>query len=531
MLRNKLLRTRFTIELSRSTYEHQTSIETYLRPLYNEDPRSLWSYPLQVDHSYARLPDVLFQPWQASPVANPHWLAFNQLLAAELALPENEGQTEQGLQQFAGNAMPSWAKPLVQAYAGHQFGQYNPQLGDGRALLLAEVMAQDSKRYDVQLKGAGPTPFSRGGDGRSAIGPVIREYLVSEAMQVLGVPTTRALAAVATGQKVYRDEPVPGAVLTRVASSHIRIGTFQYIAALGNPDYVRQFTDYVIDRHYPDCRQQENPYLAFLGQVVTKQATLIAHWMRLGFIHGVMNTDNTSICGETIDYGPCAFIDQYQADKVFSSIDRRGRYAYNNQPPIALWNLARLAECLLPLIDANEKVAVELATETLQQFQPQYEAQWLSQMAAKIGIAEPDPADKALLDDYLHLLEQQQVDFTLGFRYLSDELRTETDSKARELFAHSDAFSEWRERWLTRLAQQPLSHSDIAAQMDGVNPLLIPRNHLIAKAIEQAQDHSDLRFFQRLQQAWQTPFANTSEADLIAPPKPEEVVHRTFCGT
>ncbi len=486
---------------------------------------------MQIDHSYARLPNQFYQPWQASPVEAPDWLAFNQLLADYLGLAKAEQRTELGLQQFAGNSVPAWAKPMAQAYAGHQFGQYNPQLGDGRALLLAEVIAQDGKRFDVQLKGAGPTPFSRGGDGRSAIGPVIREYLVSEAMQVLGVPTTRALAAVATGQNVYRDEPVPGAILTRVASSHIRIGTFQYIAALGNPDYVRQFANYVIDRHYPDCQQQDNPYLAFLGQVVTKQATLIAHWMRLGFIHGVMNTDNTSISGETIDYGPCAFIDQYQADKVFSSIDRRGRYAYSNQPPIALWNLARLAECLLPLIDADEKVAVELATEALQQFQPQYEALWLSQMAAKVGITEPSPADKVLLDDYLHLLEQHQVDFTLGFRYLSDELRPAADSKAQALFANSPTFTEWHERWLTRLAQQPLSHSDIAAQMDGVNPLLIPRNHLIAKAIEQAQDHGDLRFFQRLQQAWQTPFANTSDADLIAPPKPEEVVHRTFCGT
>ncbi|WP_369812375.1 protein adenylyltransferase SelO [Alkalimonas delamerensis] len=486
---------------------------------------------MQVDHSYARLPSQFYQPWQASPVEAPDWLAFNQPLADYLGLEKAEQRTELGLQQFAGNSVPGWAKPMAQAYAGHQFGQYNPQLGDGRALLLAEVIAQDGKRFDVQLKGAGPTPFSRGGDGRSAIGPVIREYLVSEAMQVLGVPTTRALAAVATGQNVYRDEPVPGAILTRVASSHIRIGTFQYIAALGNPGYLRQFADYVIDRHYPDCQQQDNPYLAFLAQVVTKQASLIAHWMRLGFIHGVMNTDNTSISGETIDYGPCAFIDQYQADKVFSSIDRRGRYAYSNQPPIALWNLARLAECLLPLIAGDEKTAVELATKALQQFQPQYEALWLSQMATKVGITEPSPADKVLLDDYLHLLEQHQVDFTLGFRYLSDELRPAADSKAQALFANSAIFTEWRERWLTRLAQQPLSHSDIAAQMDGVNPLLIPRNHLIAKAIDQAQDQGDLRFFQRLQQAWQTPFASTSDADLIAPPKTEEVVHRTFCGT
>lgn len=486
---------------------------------------------MQVDHSYARLPNVFFQPWQASPVANPGWLAFNQPLAAELGLPEQEGQTGQGLLQFAGNAVPDWAKPLVQAYAGHQFGQYNPQLGDGRALLLAEVIALDGKRYDIQLKGAGPTPYSRGGDGRSAIGPVIREYLVSEAMQLLGVPTTRALAAVTTGQNVYRDEPVPGAILTRVASSHIRIGTFQYIAALGNPEYLRQFADYVMARHYPDCQQQEQPYLALLERVVSKQATLIAHWMRLGFIHGVMNTDNTSICGETIDYGPCAFIDQYQSDKVFSSIDRRGRYAYSNQPPIALWNLARLAECLLPLIDEDEKTAVALATEALQQFQPQYEAQWLAQMAAKLGIREARPTDKALIDDYLQLLEQQAVDFTLGFRYLSGELRAAAESKAGALFANTDAFDGWRERWLTRLAEQALNDNEIAERMDSVNPLLIPRNHLIAKAIRQAEDDGDLTLFHRLQQAWQTPFASTADADFIAPPKPEEVVQRTFCGT
>ncbi|SEA79288.1 protein adenylyltransferase SelO [Alkalimonas amylolytica] len=486
---------------------------------------------MQVDHSYARLPSVFFQPWQASPVANPSWLAFNQQLATELGLPAQQGQTEQGLLQFSGNAVPDWAKPLTQAYAGHQFGQYNPQLGDGRALLLAEVIANNGKRYDIQLKGAGPTPYSRGGDGRSAIGPVIREYLVSEAMQVLGVPTTRALAAVTTGQNVYRDEPVPGAILTRVASSHIRIGTFQYIAALGNPDYVRQLADYVIDRHYPDCQQRENPYLALLGQVVSKQARLITHWMRLGFIHGVMNTDNTSISGETIDYGPCAFIDQYQSDKVFSSIDRRGRYAYSNQPPIALWNLARLAECLLPLIADDEKTAVALATEALQQFQSQYEAQWLQQMAAKLGLSQTEASDKTLIDDYLQLLEQQTVDFTLGFRYLSGELRAGADIKASDLFANTDAFSTWHQRWLARLAEQALSYTEVADRMDSVNPLLIPRNHLIAKAIQQAEDDGDLRFFQRLQQAWQTPFASTSDADLIAPPKPEEVVHRTFCGT
>ncbi|MCC5826364.1 protein adenylyltransferase SelO family protein [Alkalimonas sp.] len=486
---------------------------------------------MQVDHSYSRLPSVFFQPWQASPVANPSWLAFNQQLATELDLPAQQGETEQGLLQFSGNTVPAWAKPLVQAYAGHQFGQYNPQLGDGRALLLAEVIAHNGKRYDIQLKGAGPTPYSRGGDGRSAIGPVIREYLVSEAMQVLGVPTTRALAAVTTGQPVFRDDELPGAILTRVASSHIRIGTVQYIAALGNTDFLRTLADYLIERHYPDCSSAATPYLALLEQVISKQTTLIAHWMRLGFIHGVMNTDNTSICGETIDYGPCAFLDQYQADKVFSSIDRRGRYAYSNQPPIALWNLARLAECLLPLIADDEKQAVEQATAALQQFQPQYEAQWLEQMAAKLGISQAVPADKTLIDDYLQLLQQQAVDFTLGFRYLSGELQTGMDNKASALFASPAAFASWRERWLARLTEQALSHNEIAGQMDSVNPLLIPRNHLIAKAIRQAEDDGDLTLFHRLHQAWKKPFASAADADLIAPPKPEEVVQRTFCGT
>lgn len=486
---------------------------------------------MQVDHSYARLPRAFFQTWQPSPVAEPEWLAFNKALATQLGLPESYWRSAEGLAVFAGNQLPEWAEPLAQAYAGHQFGQYNPRLGDGRALLLAEVIDCDGKRFDIQLKGSGPTPFSRGGDGRSPIGPVIREYLVSEAMHVFGVPTTRALAAVTTGESVYREDAQPGAVFTRVASSHLRIGTFQYIAAQGEPDHIQQLADYVIERHYPDCKEQDNPYLALLAQVISKQAELVAHWMRLGFIHGVMNTDNTSISGETIDYGPCAFIDQYQADKVFSSIDRRGRYAYSNQPPVALWNLARLAESLLSLIADDEKRAVERATDALQQFQPQYEALWLQHMSAKLGISQPSPADKALIDDYLQLLQQHEVDFTLGFRYLSGELQGSAANQASDLFAQPEAFNSWRERWLARLALQGQDHKALAVQMDQVNPLLIPRNHLIAKAIQQAELHGDLTLFNRLHKAWQTPFADSADADLTAPPKPEEVVQRTFCGT
>lgn len=486
---------------------------------------------MQTDHSYARLPSSFFQPWQPSPVAEPQWLAFNEVLATQLGLPESYWRSEEGLVIFAGNQLPDWAEPLAQAYAGHQFGQYNPRLGDGRALLLAEVIDRDGRRFDIQLKGAGPTPFSRGGDGRSPIGPVIREYLVSEAMHVLGVPTTRALAAVASGEHVYRDAAMPGAVFTRVASSHLRIGTFQYIAAEGEAGDSQRLADYVIERHYPSCITHANRYLALLAQVITKQAELVAHWMRLGFIHGVMNTDNTSISGETIDYGPCAFLDQYRADKVFSSIDRRGRYAYSNQPAIALWNLARLAESLLSLLADDEKVAVELATEALQQFQPQYEALWRQHMAAKLGITEPDPTDKALIDDYLALLEQQDVDFTLGFRYLSFELSGTGSDQCSALFSEQKGYTSWRQRWLDRLAQQGLAHKTVAAQMNAVNPLLIPRNHLIAQAISHAEDDGDLRLFNRLQQAWQTPFAGSADADLIAPPKPEQVVQRTFCGT
>ena len=486
---------------------------------------------MQVDHSYARLPSAFFQSWQPSPVANPEWLALNEPLATQLGLPEPYWRSAVGLAVFAGNQLPDWAEPLAQAYAGHQFGQYNPRLGDGRALLLAEVIDRDGQRFDIQLKGSGPTPFSRGGDGRSPIGPVIREYLVSEAMHVLGVPTTRALAAVASGEVVYRDDAMPGAVFTRVASSHLRIGTFQYIAAQGEPEHIQQLADYVIARHYPSCQEQENPYLALLEQVISKQAQLVAHWMRLGFIHGVMNTDNTTISGETIDYGPCAFLDQYRADKVFSSIDRRGRYAYSNQPPIALWNLARLAESLLTLIADDEHVAVESATEALQQFQPQYETLWLQHMAAKLGIAETDPADKALIDDYLALLEQQEVDFTLAFRYLSAELTVDNSEICSALFSEQDSFASWRQRWLERLAQQGQDNKTVAARMDHVNPLLIPRNHLIAQAITQAEDDGDLRLFNRLHKAWQTPFSSSADPDLIAPPKPEEVVQRTFCGT
>ncbi|MDP4535429.1 YdiU family protein [Alkalimonas collagenimarina] len=486
---------------------------------------------MKTDHSYARLPDGFFQRWQPTAVKAPEWLAFNDHLAKQLGLPPSSWHSEEGLAIFAGNQIPDWAEPLAQAYAGHQFGQYNPRLGDGRALLLAEVITDNGQRFDIQLKGSGPTPFSRGGDGRSPVGPVIREYLVSEAMHVLGVPTTRALAAVTTGEAVYRDDAMPGAVLSRVASSHIRIGTFQFIAAQGEPGDIQQLADYVIERHYPDCANQPNPYLALLAQVVSKQAALVAHWMRLGFIHGVMNTDNTSISGETIDYGPCAFLDQYRADKVFSSIDRRGRYAYSNQPPIALWNLARLAESLLSLIADDEKVAVELATEALQQFQPQYEALWLQHMAAKLGIAEAVAADKALIDDYLALLEQQEADFTLAFRYLGSELTDENNAMCSALFNEQDSFASWRQRWLERLAQQGQDNKTVAARMDQINPLLIPRNHLIAQAIQHAEDNGDLRLFNRLHKAWQTPFSSSADTDLIAPPKPQEVVQRTFCGT
>ncbi|MDX1678170.1 protein adenylyltransferase SelO [Arsukibacterium sp.] len=481
-----------------------------------------------VEHSYQTLPDRLYSACQPTAVTAPEWLAFNESLADELMLPTPLRATEQGLWLFSGNKLANWCQPVAQAYAGHQFANYVPRLGDGRALLLAEVISSNGQRFDLQLKGAGPTPYSRGGDGRSPMGPVIREYLISEAMYALGVPTTRALAAVSTGDVVYREQAQPGAILTRVAKSHIRIGTFQYVAGLNDPVLLRKFADYVIARHYPQCNTVPQPYLALLEAVITAQAATVAHWMSLGFIHGVMNTDNMTISGETIDYGPCAFMEAYHKKTVFSAIDRQGRYAYGNQPAIALWNLTRLAETLLPLLDSEQVKAIERATTALETFSATYQLHYRQKMAAKLGITHPSAADEQLISDLLQLLEQQQVDFTLFFRELSQH----NPANAVKLFGDIDSWQHWLTRWQERITAQSVSPLQRVTFMQQVNPALIPRNHLVQRAITQATEQGDLSLFNQLQHAWQQPFVSKPEQLMLTQPATAaERVCRTFCGT
>lgn len=482
-------------------------------------------------HTLAELGAPFSLPCQPTAVSAPQWLAFNPELAARLQLPEEFWGTDAGIGLFSGNQLPEWVRPVAHAYAGHQFGHFVPQLGDGRALLLAELADDQGQLFDLQLKGAGQTPFSRRGDGRAPLGPVLREYLVSEAMHALGVPTTRALAAVLTGDWVQRETAEPGAVITRVAKSHIRIGSFQYLAAHADTGQLKTFADYVIARHYPACAGSDTPYLALLQAVVTAQAKLIARWMSLGFIHGVMNTDNMSIAGETIDYGPCAFMDNFNPAQVFSFIDRNGRYAWGNQPKMASWNLARFAETLLPLISDNTEQAIALATEALQQFNLINETEFRALISQKLGINEATAADEPLIRDYLNLMVKNSADFTLAFRLLSQSV-TDANQGAATLFSDKLDWQQWANRWQQRLSEQNLTTVDIQSLMDSVNPALIPRNHQIARAIELATNEGDLTLFHRLHNALKTPFTvNDSNADLALPPTPEQCISNTFCGT
>lgn len=483
----------------------------------------------RTEHSYAQLPGALFESTAPTPVADPQWIAFNHKLAEQLNLPLEYRASDSGLQLFSGNQIPEWAQPLAQAYAGHQFASFVPQLGDGRAVLLAEVIDNQGQRRDLQLKGAGRTPYSRGGDGRSPIGPVMREYLVSEAMYNLGVPTTRALAAIASGEAVLRETPLPGAVMTRVASSHIRVGTFQYLAARANTDGLKALADYVIERHYPNVAQAESPYLALLDAVIARQADLVAQWMSVGFIHGVMNTDNSSIAGETIDYGPCAFMDEYHADTVFSYIDRRGRYAYGKQPTIMQWNMARFAECLIPIIAGDENTVIEQVTEVVQRAAGYYDQAWLQRMGAKFGFTQPQPEDKALIESFLQLMADNRADFTATFRELSDASKY---SPAFKRFKNRSGADRWTQQWQQRLAQQGVPLEAVSAAMKEVNPARIPRNHRVEQAITAASEEGDLRPFNRLQEALADPYTDDPQFnDLATPPAPAERVENTFCGT
>jgi uncharacterized protein YdiU (UPF0061 family) len=419
------------------------------------------------------------------------------------------------------------------AYAGHQFGHFVPQLGDGRAILLGEVIDADGVRRDIQLKGSGPTPFSRRGDGRAALGPVLREYVVSEAMAALGVPTTRSLAAVVTGESVMRETMLPGAVLTRVASSHVRVGTFQFFAARGDTDGVRRLADHVIARHYPDAAKADRPYHALLAGVIARQAELVARWLLIGFIHGVMNTDNTSISGETIDYGPCAFMDHYDPATVFSSIDEQGRYAYANQPRIALWNLTRLAECLLPLFSDDQEKAIAEAQALLGDFSEKFTAAYQSGLRQKIGLFTARDGDEALVQDLLDAMAQNHVDFTLTFRRLGDAARDpDNDREVRQLFAEPVAFDEWAAHWRKRIGDEPQSVAERSAAMRAVNPAFIPRNHRIEAIIDAAVNRDDYAPFEELLQVLSKPYQDQPEfADYAEPPKPEQRVLQTFCGT
>jgi uncharacterized protein YdiU (UPF0061 family) len=419
------------------------------------------------------------------------------------------------------------------AYAGHQFGHFVPQLGDGRAILLGEVIDIDGIRRDIQLKGSGPTPFSRRGDGRAALGPVLREYIVSEAMAAMGIPTTRSLAATITGESVMRETALPGAVLTRVASSHIRVGTFQYFAARSDTEGVRRLADHAIARHYPQAAQAERPYHALLEGVITRQAELVARWLQVGFIHGVMNTDNTSISGETIDYGPCAFMHHYDPAAVFSSIDEQGRYAYANQPRIALWNLTRLAECLLPLFSDDKDKAIEEAQSVLAEFPAKFTAAYQSGLRQKIGLFTAHDGDEALVQDLLDALAKNKADFTLTFRRLSDAAEdTARDHDARTLFADPVAYDEWVARWRQRTAEEPQTPTERAAMMRAVNPAFIPRNHRIEAVIQAAVARDDYAPFEELIAVLAKPYEEQPTfADYANPPEPHQRVLQTFCGT
>lgn len=483
------------------------------------------------DNSYARLPQTFHRPARPAAARAPKLIRFNQALAEELGL-DLEGADEARLAQLlGGQVIPVGAEPLAQAYAGHQFGHFNPQLGDGRALLLGEVIDRRGRRRDIQLKGSGPTAFSRNGDGMAALGPVLREYIVSEAFAALGVPATRALAAVATGEQVMRETIMPGAVLTRVAASHVRVGTFQFFAAQGDEQAVQTLAEHVIDRHYPEARKAENPYLAMLTMVAEQQARLIARWLSIGFIHGVMNTDNMAISGETIDFGPCAFLDEYDPRKVFSSIDQRGRYAYANQPGIGQWNIARFAECLLPLLDADEDAAIEAANGVLKAFGDVFQEAWLDLFKAKLGVTGEGADDRGLVTDFLELLHQGEADFTLAFRTLSKIAGGAGDETLADLFTASPpGLSGWLTRWRARL-DDGRSDAERQAAMEAINPALIARNHRIEEAIA-AAIYGDYSFFHRLVDALATPYAEDPEtADLRLPPTPDERVTRTFCGT
>jgi len=476
------------------------------------------------DNTYARLPDVLFAPAKPATVEAPRVSILNHRLAEELGLSLGAIALETAAALFAGQALPEGSQPIAQAYAGHQFGGFTI-LGDGRAILLGEHRTPSGRLVDIQLKGAGRTQFSRGGDGRAALGPMLREYIISEAMAALGIPTTRSLAVVTTGEPVYRASALKGAVLTRVAASHIRVGTFQFVAARRDESNLRALADYTIDRHYPELVDASQKYLEFFRAVMDRQASLIARWQLVGFIHGVMNTDNMAISGESIDYGPCAFMNAYNPNTVFSSIDHGGRYAYGNQPAIAQWNLARFAETLLPLIDPDQEKAIAIATEAIVEFFTLYEQYWLAGMRKKLGLQTDESGDVELIQSLLEWMQKSHADFTNTFRDLSSD-----EPPAGDKFQDPD-FQAWHSRWRLRLSRDGQSSTSAVALMRTVNPAVIPRNHRVEEALAAAEDRDDLSVLHRLLAALASPYEERADLAPYQEPSPDDGAYRTFCGT
>lgn len=485
------------------------------------------------DNSYAELPARFYAHQHPVPVREPKLIQINRALAETLNIDPDWLASDDAINMLAGNAIPDGAAPISTAYAGHQFGHFSPQLGDGRAVLLGEVIGRDGIRRDIQLKGSGPTPFSRGGDGRAAIGPVMREYIVSEHMHALGIPTTRSLAAVTTGEDVYRERRLPGAVLTRVAQSHLRIGTFEFFASRKDTDGVRTLADYAIDRHYPEARETDNPIAALLEAVIDRQTSLVAKWLGVGFIHGVMNTDNVSIAGETIDFGPCAFMDTYEPLKVFSSIDHMGRYAFMRQPSILQWNLVQFASALVPILADDIDGGIEIAQSIADNAPAMFEKKIANALAAKLGLQSEQDGDFVLVMDLLKAMAENEADFTLTFRGLSAALNDPHSSgSARDQFNKPDDFDVWASRWQARLADEDASETEMLTRLNAANPAVIARNHLVEAAIRAAEDNGDFDPFADLLDAVTHPFDDVPEGSIYTrPPKPEEVVLQTFCGT
>lgn len=486
---------------------------------------------INFDNSYSRLPGQFYTRQNPVPVSAPSLIRINHALAEKLGIDPIWLESEEGISTVTGNKIPVGGDPIATVYAGHQFGGWSPQLGDGRAILLGEVLDKQNQRYDFQLKGSGPTPYSRGGDGRASLGPILREYIVSEAMAAFHIPTTRILAAAATGDHVYRQNILPGAILVRIAKSHIRIGTFEFFSSRNDQESLRILAEHVIQRHYPEAAKQENPVLAMLDSVIENQAHLIASWQQIGFIHGVMNTDNILLSGETVDYGPCAFMDEYHPETVFSSIDRNGRYAYGNQPTIGRWNLIQLAQVLIPLLDRDREKARELAQESVNKYMNLLTKYYQNSMALKLGICNAMPDDIKLIKDLLDIMAEDKMDYTLTFRYLSDLAGDDARNGVGDLVTLSEKFSFWLERWKKRLLLDAQTSIQRQARMYAKNPVFIPRNHLIEEAI-QAAENGNLNLFHQLVDILTHPFEYKVELKKYAlAPRPEQVVKETFCGT